>query len=45
MSDPFEWADDLGPEKVIFITEPATGLRAVLAVDNVAAGPSIGGVR
>ena len=38
-------ADDLGPEKVILITEPACGLRAVLVVDNTAAGPAIGGIR
>jgi glutamate dehydrogenase (NAD(P)+) len=45
MSDPLDWADEIGPEKVIWIYEPATGLRAVVVVDNVAAGPSIGGVR
>jgi glutamate dehydrogenase/leucine dehydrogenase len=38
-------ADDLGPEKVILITEPACGLRAILVVDNTAAGPAIGGIR
>ena len=41
----FEFADDLGPEKVIEIYDPAVGLRAILVVDNVAAGPAIGGVR
>jgi len=41
----FPFADDLGPEKVIQIYDPATGLKAVLVVDNVAAGPAIGGVR
>jgi glutamate dehydrogenase/leucine dehydrogenase len=45
MSNPFEWADDLGPEKVVYIHDAAAGLRAVVAIDNVAAGPSIGGVR
>jgi len=43
--DPFEWADDLGPAKVVHIHDAQAGLRAVVAVDNVAAGPSIGGVR
>lgn len=38
-------ADDLGPRRVIHLHEPAVGLRAVVVVDNVAAGPSIGGVR
>jgi len=45
MEDVFRFADDLGPAKIIHITERTTGLKAVLVVDNVAAGPSIGGVR
>ncbi len=45
MVDQFRFVDDLGPEKVIEIYDPETGLRAVLVVDNVAAGPAIGGVR
>jgi glutamate dehydrogenase (NAD(P)+) len=45
MIDPFEYADELGPLKIIHVHEPSVGLRAVLVVDNVAMGPSIGGVR
>ena len=45
MEDVFRFADDLGPAKVIHIHEPRTGLKAILVVDNVACGPSIGGVR
>jgi glutamate dehydrogenase/leucine dehydrogenase len=41
----FTYIDDLGPEKILEIYDPDTGLRAILVVDNVAAGPSIGGVR
>lgn len=41
----FQFADELGPAKIVHIHEPRTGLKAVLVVDNVAAGPSIGGVR
>ncbi|MDJ0948158.1 MAG: Glu/Leu/Phe/Val dehydrogenase [Alphaproteobacteria bacterium] len=41
----FRFADALGPEKVIEIYQPTLGLKAVLVVDNVAAGPAIGGVR
>jgi glutamate dehydrogenase/leucine dehydrogenase len=41
----FRFCDDIGPAKTLFIHEPALGLRAILVVDNVAAGPSIGGVR
>ena len=45
MNDDLFAVDELGPEKVIEIHDPAVGLRAVLVVDNVAAGPAIGGVR
>jgi len=45
MIDAFEFADELGPLKTIHVHEPSVGLRAVLVVDNVAMGPSIGGVR
>jgi glutamate dehydrogenase (NAD(P)+) len=41
----FRFADELGPMKVIHLHEPATGLKAVLVVDNVSKGPSIGGLR
>jgi glutamate dehydrogenase (NAD(P)+) len=41
----FELADALGPFKSIHIHEPSLGLRGVLVVDNVAIGPSIGGLR
>ena len=37
--------DELGPAKVIQVREPGLGLDAVLVVDNVACGPSIGGLR
>ena len=45
MSEAFRYADHLGPAKIVEIYEPSTGLKAVLVVDNVACGPSIGGVR
>ncbi|SMF48483.1 glutamate dehydrogenase (NADP) [Tistlia consotensis] len=41
----FSHCDDLGPAKVVELHQPAVGLRALLVIDNVAAGPSIGGVR
>ncbi len=41
----FEFADELGPEKVIELYDPGTRLKGILVVDNVAAGPSIGGLR
>jgi glutamate dehydrogenase (NAD(P)+) len=37
--------DEFGPFKVIEVYEPSAGLRGTLVVDNVARGPSIGGVR
>jgi len=43
--DPFEFGDDIGPAQVIHVQNPAIGLKGVLVVDNVAAGPSIGGLR
>jgi glutamate dehydrogenase (NAD(P)+) len=45
MVDIFGFADDLGPVKVIHVHEPKVGLKAVLVIDNVACGPSIGGLR
>ncbi|MEZ5776477.1 MAG: Glu/Leu/Phe/Val dehydrogenase [Hyphomicrobiaceae bacterium] len=43
--DPFHLCDDLGPAKVVHISVPAVGLRAIVVIDNVAAGPAIGGTR
>ena len=40
-----ELCDDLGPAKIVLLREPAAGLQAVVVVDNLAAGPAIGGVR
>jgi glutamate dehydrogenase (NAD(P)+) len=45
MDDAFRFADVLGPTKIIHVYEPSVDLKGVLVVDNVAAGPSIGGVR
>lgn len=45
MEDMFKFADDLGPLKIIHVHEPSVNLKAILVVDNIAKGPSIGGVR
>jgi len=45
MQNCFDFADALGPAKIIHVHEPSLALRAILVVDNVARGPSIGGVR
>ena len=41
----FDYADDLGPEKIVHLYDPHSGLKAIVVIDNVAAGPAIGGVR
>ncbi len=41
----FHLTDDLGPLKILHIHEPSVQLQAIVVVDNVACGPSIGGVR
>jgi len=45
MENLFEFADDLGPIKIVHVYDPKYGLKAVVAIDNVARGPSIGGIR
>jgi glutamate dehydrogenase (NAD(P)+) len=39
------YADEIGPAEVVLLRNAVTGLEAVVVVDNVAAGPAIGGVR
>ncbi len=45
LDDAARLADDLGPAKIIYVHEPRLDLQGVLVVDNVACGPSIGGLR
>jgi glutamate dehydrogenase (NAD(P)+) len=45
VEDMFRFSDDLGPDKIIHFTKPSVGLKGILVVDNVAAGPAIGGTR
>ena len=42
---PFRFTDELGPAKIVHVTERSTGLRATVVIDNVAIGQAIGGVR
>jgi glutamate dehydrogenase (NAD(P)+) len=37
--------DDLGPARIVHIYQPSLSLHAVLVIDNIACGPSIGGLR
>ena len=41
----FDYCDHLGPGSIYHLYEPAIGLKAIVVVDNVAAGPAIGGCR
>ena len=43
--DMWRFSDDLGPEKIAYLQDPGSALRAIVVVDNVACGPSIGGAR
>jgi len=45
MDDGFRFADSLGPNKIVHLHDAASGLRAVVVIDNVACGPAIGGIR
>ena len=40
-----DFHDEFGPHKVIRVYEPGLGLYGALVIDNIAAGPSIGGLR
>jgi glutamate dehydrogenase/leucine dehydrogenase len=47
-SSTFEYehfCDDLGPGKVVHLYDPSAGLRAMVVIDNVSCGASMGGVR
>lgn len=45
MPEDFRFADNLGPLKLVQIWRPRVGLKAFVAIDNIACGPAIGGVR
>ena len=40
-----ELSDDLGPAKILLVRDATAGLEGVVVVDNLAAGPAIGGLR
>ncbi|MBX3416531.1 MAG: Glu/Leu/Phe/Val dehydrogenase [Pirellulaceae bacterium] len=39
------YADEWGPEKIVYIYEPRCGLRGIVVIDNSSIGPAIGGIR
>lgn len=40
-----KFTDELGPEKVIEVYDPITGMRGFTVIDNTALGPAKGGIR
>jgi glutamate dehydrogenase (NAD(P)+) len=40
-----EFADEWGPEKILQVYDPKTGMRGVLVIDNTTLGPGKGGIR
>ena len=45
MENVLDFTDSLGPIKIVHVYDPKHALKAVVAIDNVARGPSIGGIR
>jgi glutamate dehydrogenase (NAD(P)+) len=45
VDDTLALMDDWGPEKVICVSDPRTGMKGVLVIDNTARGMGKGGVR
>jgi len=41
----FRFCDELGPKSIVHVYQPTIGLKGIVVVENVAAGPAIGGVR
>jgi len=41
----FQYSDEIGPEKVLYVYDPKTKLQGILVVDNTVCGPAIGGIR
>jgi glutamate dehydrogenase (NAD(P)+) len=39
------FADEWGPEKILQVYDPKTGMRGVLVIDNTTLGPGKGGIR
>jgi glutamate dehydrogenase (NAD(P)+) len=40
VTDPFELADQWGPEKVVLVSDRRSGMRGVLVIDNTALVPA-----
>jgi glutamate dehydrogenase (NAD(P)+) len=44
-ASPWQEMDEWGPEKVLQVYDPDTGMKGVLVIDNTATGPGKGGIR
>ena len=44
-TDPLDLIDEWGPEKVVLVSDPKSGMRGVLVIDNTARGVGKGGTR
>lgn len=45
MASVLEGTDEWGPEKVLQVYDPDTGMKGVLVIDNTSTGPGKGGIR
>ena len=45
MSSPRQHGESTGHEQVVFCQDPASGLRAIIAIYSTALGPALGGTR
>lgn len=43
--DLLEFVDELGPEKIVEVYDPQTGMKGFTVIDNTALGPAKGGIR
>lgn len=39
------FADEWGPEKIVYVYNPSIKMRGMLVIDNTALGPGKGGIR
>ena len=39
------FADEWGPEKILQVYDPKTGMKGILVIDNTVLGPGKGGIR
>ena len=45
MSHWFKFTDDIGPEKIVYLYDPETGMKGVIVVDTVSLAGAGGGTR